>query len=460
MRSRQLEWERKRVTELQAHQQQVQDQVRNAQPILCERKISQVVQVRQKQKNMSFQQQALDEKQGEVEEQISGLREQIKEVTSEIEAMKSMRDEKLALIDAVKKAIIDAQQRLNEAAAKKAQAVQERRTAMAGNAASQQYEAVKHQVAESRASAERMRQEIEHINAEVQRKREMTDSSLDRLASLKTTIGSELQANKDVYERLLKVQQQAQEQLDAYQPSAPPHHGDAFAASGGGDQFNDPFGTGTTAAASGAAADGFDNSAWGASESSGRDKATAGGATARYRALYEFQARNDDELDFQPGDVIIVFKVAFDFSFYFTIFFISQDHTSEPGWLAGQIRDKVGWFPEAYAECIDDAQQANAAAPQQVTSPTNSGGIAQQKLPSIHEEMNEAPAAQPIVCYYEEHDKKTRNVQAEDTSQHTYHMAIYPFAAAEEGDLAFEMNDIITVISKEDDWWRGRIDGR
>lgn len=52
--------------------------------------------------------------------------------------------------------------------------------------------------------------------------------------------------------------------------------------------------------------------------------ASAGGTT-KYRALFEFSARSEDELSFQPGDVILVF----------------ESHAAEPGWKAGQIRDKV-----------------------------------------------------------------------------------------------------------------------
>lgn len=60
--------------------------------------------------------------------------------------------------------------------------------------------------------------------------------------------------------------------------------------------------------------------------------------TVRYRALFEFVARSDDELSLQPGDTILVF----------------EDHASEPGWLAGQIKEKVGWFPAAFSEKIQD----------------------------------------------------------------------------------------------------------
>ncbi|PIO58044.1 SH3 domain protein, partial [Teladorsagia circumcincta] len=55
--------------------------------------------------------------------------------------------------------------------------------------------------------------------------------------------------------------------------------------------------------------------------------ASAGGTT-KYRALFEFNARSEDELSFQPGDVILVF----------------ESHAAEPGWKAGQIRDKVRDF--------------------------------------------------------------------------------------------------------------------
>lgn len=56
--------------------------------------------------------------------------------------------------------------------------------------------------------------------------------------------------------------------------------------------------------------------------SDGWASTNGGGNTVKYRAVYEFFARNEDELSFQPGDIILVFK----------------DHIGEPGWLAGQIK--------------------------------------------------------------------------------------------------------------------------
>merc|ERR1711962_1915481 len=56
----------------------------------------------------------------------------------------------------------------------------------------------------------------------------------------------------------------------------------------------------------------------------------------QYKALYDYEARNPDELAFKVNDIIMVHP--------------SQDH--EPGWLGGELAGKVGWFPEAFAERV------------------------------------------------------------------------------------------------------------
>lgn len=63
-----------------------------------------------------------------------------------------------------------------------------------------------------------------------------------------------------------------------------------------------------------------------------------------YRAVYEFSARNTDEITFQPGDIV----------------FVPFEQNAEPGWLAGEINGHTGWFPETYAEKCDEDADANA----------------------------------------------------------------------------------------------------
>uniref|UniRef100_A0A183CDS0 Intersectin-1 n=1 Tax=Globodera pallida TaxID=36090 RepID=A0A183CDS0_GLOPA len=86
--------------------------------------------------------------------------------------------------------------------------------------------------------------------------------------------------------------------------------------------------------------------------------------TVKYKAIFEFNARSSDELSIQPGDLILVF----------------EGHQSEPGWLAGQIRDKVGWFPASFAEPL-----ATAVAPL-IKGGSLAGSPSSEPLASIQEE--------------------------------------------------------------------------
>jgi hypothetical protein len=56
-------------------------------------------------------------------------------------------------------------------------------------------------------------------------------------------------------------------------------------------------------------------------------------SAARVRALYEYVAREDDELTIRPGDIIILIK-------------------ENPDWWEGELNGKVGLFPYNYVEKI------------------------------------------------------------------------------------------------------------
>lgn len=63
----------------------------------------------------------------------------------------------------------------------------------------------------------------------------------------------------------------------------------------------------------------------------------------KYRALYEFEARNTDEISFVPGDIILV----------------PLEQNAQPGWLAGEINGHTGWFPETYVEKLEDTETSS-----------------------------------------------------------------------------------------------------
>ena len=115
----------------------------------------------------------------------------------------------------------------------------------------------------------------------------------------------------------------------------------------------------------------------------------------QYRAVYDYEARNEDELSFQTNDIILVHP--------------EQEH--EPGWLGGELNGKIGWFPETYAEQLGDNGQpvATAAEPSLQTiaevSETSSdkGSLQDQGIlqdagaEQLSSEAAEAPAAEVAV---------------------------------------------------------------
>ncbi|KAF5294447.1 hypothetical protein FQR65_LT01573 [Abscondita terminalis] len=151
----------------------------------------------------------------------------------------------------------------------------------------------------------------------------------------------------------------------------------------------------------------------------------------KYRALYEFVARNSDEISFQPGDIINV----------------PAEQTGEPGWLAGEIKGHTGWFPESYVEPLDGVGVgARTAPPAAETQPVPEEpeskrleGIAE--IPETIEPIQEIPEVAPVV--------------AEELAE--FCIASYPYQSVEQGDLSFNAGDVITVVKKDGDWWTGKI---
>lgn len=199
-------------------------------------------------------------------------------------------------------------------------------------------------------------------------------------------------------------------------------------------------------------------------------------AATKYRALYEFVARSDDELSLQPGDEILVFD--------------SQNGT-EPGWLAGQIRGKVGWFPAAFAEPI--VANKKQSIPSMVTSPSSEPLAIIKEVPNENESdgfaafgNNGGPVGTydtpPVLSLYDKPpiDEPTSpikdgpTVTTTTTSLPAYDAppgdipntnekviavgtALYRWNAQKEGDLPFSKGDEIEILEQAEMKWRGRL---
>ncbi|XP_014247399.1 intersectin-1 isoform X2 [Cimex lectularius] len=230
----------------------------------------------------------------------------------------------------------------------------------------------------------------------------------------------------------------------------------------------------------------------------------------KYRALYEFVARNSDELSFQPGDII----------------FVPLNQNAEPGWLSGEIRGVTGWFPESYVEPADHSNSVEVA-------PTNIPKTPLEGIAEVAETVSESGSApeegpalpsglDPILglgkacdmtgmaiysftgkksihlsfikgdvikvseiqdqwCYgtlnlvdgwfpksyvkLEENVSPTPAVVAPSSQTSTAvekqeYISLYAYNSEEPGDLTFDQGETITVIAKEGDWWTGVIGDR
>ncbi|OQR76058.1 intersectin-2-like [Tropilaelaps mercedesae] len=168
----------------------------------------------------------------------------------------------------------------------------------------------------------------------------------------------------------------------------------------------------------------FAQESWRTSDASaswaGRDRATTSGdpgkedGVTKYRALFEFEARNEDELSFQPGDIIKV----------------TLGEQGEPGWLAGELRGKSGWFPESY---VEPANGGSTTATSWDLAPAEAE-VRSTPLDTVQEEPGSGEGE--IVCY-----------------------ALYSYDSAEPGDLCFPIGAAIKVTQKNGDWWTGSYNG-
>lgn len=155
------------------------------------------------------------------------------------------------------------------------------------------------------------------------------------------------------------------------------------------------------------------NAAW--STGPEEDVAPPESEVVYYRALYDFESRNPDELSFTAGEII------------------TKDTSSnpDPGWLAGIIDDRSGWFPEAFIEIYDPNTAGFDAADAGFT--TEAGFAAEEPVA--------VPGAEV----------------AADEYAGEYYVAIYPYDSAEAGDLSFQVGETILVTHAEGEWWTGSI---
>ncbi|KAM8716657.1 hypothetical protein ACLKA7_003524 [Drosophila subpalustris] len=404
-KQRQQEWEQARIADMNAQKQREQERV-----------------LKQKAHNtqLNVELSTLNEKIKDLSQKICDTRAGVTNVKSVIDGMRTQRDTSMSEMAQLKS-------RIKEQNAKLLQLTQERAKwdakskvsggAMSGDTAQQ--EQLNAAFSHKQLLIKQIKDKVENIKKEIESKKEDLNSNDVSMQELKAELSALITKCEDLYKEydvertsVLELKYNRKNETSTISSTSTWDTGSAW---------------GATAASEPAAVDAY-GSGYGLSND------TAAAVTApvvdlsgpapegfvKYRAVYEFNARNTEEITFVPGDLILV----------------PLEQNAEPGWLAGEINGHTGWFPESYVEKIEDEPTASAITvdPAAVTESYN--------------DTDALPAESALA---------TAATAAGDVE---YYIAAYPYESAEEGDLSFGAGEMVMVIKKEGEWWTGTIGNR
>ncbi|XP_026563436.1 intersectin-2 isoform X1 [Pseudonaja textilis] len=174
-----------------------------------------------------------------------------------------------------------------------------------------------------------------------------------------------------------------------------------------------------------------------------------------YRALYPFEARNQDEISFHSGDIIEV----------------AEKTEGEPGWLYGNFQGHFGWFPCNYVEKISENEKAvsppkKALLPPTVTVPATSVPLEvhSPSKPADEAEYQNVSFTNLNASSWQKKSAFTRTVSPGSVSpihgqgqvvENIKAQALCSWTAKKDNHLNFSKNDIITVLEQQENWWYG-----
>lgn len=161
----------------------------------------------------------------------------------------------------------------------------------------------------------------------------------------------------------------------------------------------------------------------------------------KYQCIYEFEARNKDEISIKPGDIIMVDTSA----------------ASEPEWLSGEVNGKVGWFPQGYAELIDENGDSAMAVVDNEPKPLDAAwGAASVDNTAEVAAAEEAAAASVSAAAAPADSSFTATASANTTTLKTAR-ALYDWTSTEQGHLNFTTGELIRITEYQDTWYYGEL---
>ncbi|XP_043286823.1 intersectin-2 isoform X3 [Venturia canescens] len=399
-RQRQLEWETQKSQELQDQRQKEQD-----------------ILLKLKAKNLSLgiELGTLNDKVKELSQKICDTRVGVSGVKTTIDGMRSTRDTQLQDMAALKNKLREQNQRLLALSQEKARIEAKNKINAANDSAGQ--EAMRMAFANKQIQLKQMRDKIADLQQQMDEK--MADiannnGQLDDVRNRMKNLSLECKQLYNTFDtKRLKILELRQ----------------AVENSGGVDYANAAW-TESAWESADAQTTATSNEAWPVDDTTTNVEDVPSGVV-KYRALYEFVARNDEEISFQPGDIILVPPV----------------QNQEPGWMAGEIRGHTGWFPEAYVEPVDPGTGVTKSFSQQDSLEKRP----LEEIAEVPENVSEAgslggegPVVDTVV--------PTLGFGTPCNFQAT---TLYQYRPSNPQHLTFSKGDLITVQEQQDDWWYG-----
>uniref|UniRef100_A0A3B5A133 Intersectin-2-like n=1 Tax=Stegastes partitus TaxID=144197 RepID=A0A3B5A133_9TELE len=158
-------------------------------------------------------------------------------------------------------------------------------------------------------------------------------------------------------------------------------------------------------------------------------------ALTSFKALYPFDARNNEELSFGADDIIEV----------------DETTEREEGWLYGSRQGKMGWFPESYVERVAPSDAANntaAASPKVPLQSQLSNALEAAKAAGTKSAFT--PTHSPNPAPSETQGQVVGNLLAQ---------ALCSWTAKTDNHLNFNKDDVIQVLEQQENWWLGELNG-
>ncbi|XP_037820712.1 intersectin-1 isoform X4 [Lucilia sericata] len=405
-KQRLLEWEQARIAELNSQKQREQERV-----------------LKQKAHNtqLNVELSTLNEKIKDLSQKICETRAGVTNVKSVIDGMRSQRDTSMSDMSQLKARIKEQNAKLLQLTQERAKWDAKAKAASISGDVGQQ-EQLTAAFANKQIIIKQLKDKVENIRKEIESKKEDINSHDITVTEVKTELSDLITKCEELYADYDKQRTQILEMK--YNKK----NENVTAATSAWDTGS-AWGATTTSSIDQYAGMTNDNSADLTAEPVANAVDTSGPAPegfVKYRAVYEFSARNADEISFVPGDII----------------FVPLEQNAEPGWLAGEINGHTGWFPETYVEKMDE--EAGITATTQDFTAQDSYNDNSQQYGTTTADTTQAVEA-PTDTY---------NGDVE------YYIAAYPYESAEAGDLTFSAGEMVMVIKKEGDWWTGTIGNR